>query len=189
MELVNNEIPRKTEQPATQETIMKFVDKIGIIARRGVFLDEYYENSDELNPKKYNGYSDYGLERLTLPGERKNPGKPFAAVSFLKIEGETHIFVGYEVSREKGELRIDRFDTFETEADRQRKTQRKKEMARFGEEGVERVGEMFKEFDRIDQSREDRRESGESLVGDPEALEVLAHLQKIDGAYGKTKSR
>jgi len=180
MELVPSEPPKKVEQPASRETVTIIVDKIGTIARKGEFLTEYYEESDKLDPAKFNGYSEYALERSTLPEERKDPENPLAVVGFLKIQGQTHIIVGYEIFNEKGELRIYRNDRIETEADRQRQAQRKLRMNQGGEEGETAALEFMEELNKAENQEGKMRKNKENLVGEPEAQEVLELLKKIE---------
>ncbi len=187
MELVRNEPLKKTE-PASQETVTSIVDRIGLIAQKGEPSYSCFENYGELNPSEFKGYVNYTLKRVTLSEERRGSNNLLAMVRLKRLDDpltSAFTFIEYQVFKDQGKLKMDKYEKSETEEDRKLKQDRSKRMNLSEKEELKAVAEIFKELSNRDDTREKMRKSGESIVGEDEALEILGILEKINNVTRK----
>lgn len=169
-EITSSEPQKTPESRASGETTQKIDALITSIARKegpAHGQDGCFEGHiDDLDPEKLNGYESCAVKRFTLPAERKNPTAPFASAIFTKREGDIEIDTIYELSKDEEGLRIDKNDKT---LNINKKTKKEISITKLG------------------QSKDERRKSGESLVSENEAQELLILLRQVEDGSLKEK--
>ncbi len=172
---------------ATQGTIRNVVDEIGIIAKQGRSLAPMWmDHSGALKPSELNGYDFFLASRLSSEGEFYDPELPLALIRLYRSEDIGDREIKYKITEKEGKLRIDRYDLIRTQAEKEKGELSKGMFTQMTEGEIERFEiQMGKSLERSIRIMEEEREAGLSFVSEPEALDLLQTLKKINKKHLK----
>lgn len=183
MDAGQNELD-KIGPPPEQEQLTNIVTLVDTLTQQGASIA-----SEVWKDKGYSGLSigditAMSVSRITTQGEQQHPDFPVVVIRVFKKKAEGRAETDYTVSRENGNLRIDKHDTVRTEEDEQEHRQWKEKYKQEGfspAKAMEAIEEIKSKYEKNKENREFEKTIGFSYVDRDETQAVIDNLTHLQG--------
>lgn len=164
--------------PPEQEQLRNIVDIVHTLTKEGgsreaVWIDKGWSVND-------GNVDAVSVSRLTEEGEKQHPDYPLVMVSVFKKRTEGRVQQKYDVTKDNGNLRIDRYDSVRTPEEEKEKEEWKQKLDTMtSQEADEALRKLIEGLERRKEEHAFQRRVGYSYVDREETQRLIDRLSKL----------